>query len=123
MTVKDKVNNQNISNTETCQTILNTAPVVQEVNFSTKTTNSITVTARATDTENDALTYTMYVSTNGLSWVAGGTVSDLEENTVTLTTNGLTQYRNYYVKVRATETNTTQKLYGEKSYINQIRTY
>ena len=45
----------------------NTAPVVQTVMYVNKTTNSITVTARATDAQNDALTYTLYIRRNSKS--------------------------------------------------------
>ncbi|MCI8397426.1 MAG: hypothetical protein HFJ52_07465, partial [Clostridia bacterium] len=45
----------------------NTAPVVQTVTYVNKTTNSITVTARATDAQNDALTYTLYIRRNSKS--------------------------------------------------------
>ena len=45
----------------------NTAPVVQEVKFSSKTTNSITVTAIAKDAQNDNLTYTLYIRRNSKS--------------------------------------------------------
>ena len=85
--------------------VTNTAPVVKEVNYSSKTTNSITITARATDTENDALTYTMYVSTDNTNWTQKATSSSVSSGTeVTLTANGLAEYTYYYIKVRATET-------------------
>ena len=45
----------------------NTAPVVETVTFVDKTTNSITVSARATDAENDELTYILYIRRNSKS--------------------------------------------------------
>ncbi|MCI8396474.1 MAG: hypothetical protein HFJ52_01970, partial [Clostridia bacterium] len=124
VTVKDKVSNQNISNTVACKTIINTAPIVETVTYASKTTNSITVRAKATDAQNDALTYTMYVSTNGSSWTQKAISGSISAGlTVTLTANGLAEYTNYYIKIRASETSTLQKFYNEKTNSIRIRTY
>ena len=94
----------------------NTAPVVEEVNYSSKTTNSITVTARAVDAQNDELTYTMYVSTDNVNWIQKATSSSVASGTtVTLTANGLAQYTYYYVKVRATETYSRTLIWRERT--------
>ncbi|MCI8397260.1 MAG: hypothetical protein HFJ52_06520, partial [Clostridia bacterium] len=76
------------------------------ITYKSKTTNSITVTAKATDAQNDKLTYTLYTSTNNSTWTQKATSSSVSSGTeVTLIANGLTEYTYYYVKVRATETN------------------
>ncbi|MCI8396891.1 MAG: hypothetical protein HFJ52_04390 [Clostridia bacterium] len=93
-----------VSNKITVNT--NTAPEVQEVTYVSKTTSSITIKARATDAQNDALTYTMYVSTDNSNWTQKTTSSSVTSGTtVTLTANELAEYTYYYIKVRATETN------------------
>ena len=92
-----------ISNKITVNT--NTAPEVQSVTYVSKTTNSITIKSKATDEQNDALTYTMYVSTDNTNWTQKATSSSVSSGTeVTLTANGLAEYTYYYIKVRATET-------------------
>lgn len=103
----------------------NTAPVMQNVTYSSKGTNYITVQVMATDAQNDALTYTMYISTDGSNWTQKATSSSTSAgSTVTLTANGLSEYTYYYIKVRATETSTAQKYYNEKNCSTYpIRTY
>ena len=94
--------------------VINSAPVVRTVTYVSKTTNSITVKARATDEQNDALTYTMYVSTDNVNWTQKATSSSVSSGTeVTLTANGLTEYTYYYIKVRATETNSRILIWRE----------
>ncbi|MCI8519383.1 MAG: hypothetical protein HFJ51_04805, partial [Clostridia bacterium] len=78
----------------------NTAPVIQSAEFSSKTTNSLTFTARATDAENDNLTYTLYTSTDGNNWTLKQTLSNQISGTqATLTASGLTKYTDYYWKI------------------------
>ena len=95
----------NANGTSAVIPIKNTAPVVQTITYKSKTTNSITVTAKATDAQNDKLTYTLYTSTNNSTWTQKATSSSVSSGTeVTLTASGLSQYTYYYVKIRATET-------------------
>ncbi|MCI8397096.1 MAG: hypothetical protein HFJ52_05610, partial [Clostridia bacterium] len=97
----------------------NTAPVVQSVTYKEKTTNSITVTARATDAQNDNLTYTLYTSTNNSIWTQKATSSPVSSgSTVTLTASGLSQYTYYYLKVRATETSSRTFIWRERIWNN-----
>ena len=82
----------------------NTAPRIESAAFSSKTTNSLTFTARATDAENDNLTYTLYTSTDGNNWTLKQTLSNQTAGTqVTLTASGLAEYTNYYWKVEVTD--------------------
>ncbi len=85
--------------------IPNIAPTSPVVNYSNKTTNSITVTARATDSNNDTLTYRLYVSTSPSSGFTQGAVSSATSSgsTVTLTASGLGQYTYYYYYVTVTD--------------------
>ena len=70
-----------------------------------KTTSSITIKAKATDAQNDALTYTMYVSTDNTNWTQKATSSSVSSGTeVTLTANGLAEYTNYYWKIDVSDT-------------------
>ena len=54
----------NETTTEAIEAITNQAPVMGAVTYKTKTTNSITVTANASDADGNNLTYTIYTSEN-----------------------------------------------------------
>ncbi len=109
VTVKDKANNYNISNTENYQTDTNTPPEIESVSYYTKDTRTITVKAKATDIDKDKLTYKIYVSTDGIEWgTAKQTLANQEENIErTLKASGLSNYTEYYWKVEVSDGKTT----------------
>lgn len=86
------------------EAITNTAPEAPTVTLSSKTTNSITVQANATDADGDRLTYTLYTSTseNGDYTEAATATGDSGSN-VTLTASNLTDYTIYYYYVTVTD--------------------
>ncbi len=86
-------------------TVSNTAPVISSVSLNTKSTNSITVNAQATDADNNNLTYTLYTSTSQNSgFTQKATSAATAAGTqVTLTASGLKQYTNYYYYVTVTD--------------------
>lgn len=85
--------------------LTNRAPVIQSVNYSTKTTSSLTVTARATDEDGDNLRYTLYTSTSQNSgYTAKATTSGAAGQAVTLQATGLSEYTLYYYYVEVTDT-------------------
>lgn len=80
----------------------NSAPSDFSVTLSSKETNSITVTAKATDLDGEDLTYTLYTKTEDGTYEAKNTSDATASGTeVTLTAIGLEQYTtyNYYVAV------------------------
>ena len=83
----------------------NVAPTTPTVNYSSKTTSSITVTARATDANNDKLTYRLYVSTSQSSGFTQAATSSATTSgsTVTLTASNLSEYTYYYYYVTVTD--------------------
>lgn len=95
----DNAGNSRQSNT--IEVTTNLAPNTPTVSFSSKTTDSISVTATATD-ENDgqSLTYTLYTSTseNG-TYTNKGSQTATEGTAVSLTASGLSQYTTYYYYV------------------------
>lgn len=86
-------------------TVSNTAPVISSVSLNTKSTNSITVNAQATDADNNNLTYTLYISTSESSgFTAKATSAATASGTqVTLTASELNQYTYYYYYVTVTD--------------------
>ena len=106
---------------------INTEPKLQIVGTPSKTTESITVVAKATDDENDTLIYTLYVSTNNTNWGTAKAISGITEagTEVTLTANELKQYTDYYIKVTVEENATSPNLSAEKKYGSptKVRTY
>ena len=97
----------------------NVAPVISSAAFSSKTTSSITVTARATDENGDRLTYRLYTSTsqNG-TYTQKATTSANQSSTVTLNATGLSNYTTYWWYVQVSdgeETRTSSK--------QSVRTY
>ena len=97
----DNAGRAGTSATKSATTVVaNTAPVIESAVFSSKTTNSLTFTAKATDAQNDKLTYTLYVSTDGNNWTSKQILSNQTSGTtVTLTAGGLSEYTNYYWKI------------------------
>ena len=86
------------------EVITNTAPEAPTVTFSSKTTNSITVQAKANDADGDNLTYTLYTSTssNG-QYSQADTATAKAGNNVTLTASNLSNYTTYYYYVTVTD--------------------
>ena len=104
--VTDNAGNQNEASTSIKTGISNVAPQVASVTYSTKTTNSLTIKARATDgNSSDRLTYTLYTSTSQNSgFTSKATVSNQVPGTeVTLTASGLSQYTQYYYYVTVSD--------------------
>jgi hypothetical protein len=102
-------------------TLPNNAPVISSVSFNSKTTNSITVNAQATDADNNNLIYTLYTSTLPSSGFTQGAASSATTSgsTVTLTASGLSQYTNYYYYVSVTDGKETI----QSSTSSAVRTY
>ena len=74
------------------------------VTYNSKTTDSITVQATATDNDGDELEYTLYISeTETGGYTANGTATGAAGNTVTLTATGLKEYTTYYYYVEVTD--------------------
>ena len=97
----------------------NVAPVISSTAFSSKTTSSIKVTARATDANGDNLTYTLYTSTseNG-SYTQRATTSANQNTTVTLNATGLSDYTTYWWYVQVSDGEETRA-----SNKQSVRTY
>ena len=117
--VTDKANKT--SNRETTQTTVNAnvAPVIATAAYNSKTTNSITVTAKATDANGDNLTYTLYTSTsqNG-SYTQKATTTANQNSTVTLSATSLSNYTTYwwYVQVSDGEATATSSKQSVRTY-------
>jgi len=110
----------NMQTTSTITALTNRAPVIQSVNYSTKSTNSLTITARATDADGDNLKYTLYTSTSQNSgYTAKGTANGASGTTVTLQATGLNEYTVYYYYVVVTDNIATV----ESGKGNNQRTY
>ena len=97
----------------------NVAPVISSAAFSSKTTTSIKVTARATDANGDQLTYRLYTSTsqNG-SYTQKATTTASQNSTVTLNATGLSNYTTYWWYVTVSDGQVTQT-----SSKQSVRTY
>ena len=97
----------------------NVGPVLASAAFSSKTTSSIRVTARATDANGDNLTYTLYTSTsqNG-SYTQKATTSASQNATVTLSATSLSNYTTYwwYVQVSDGEVTRTSSKQSVRTY-------
>lgn len=109
--VTDNAGNDVESSNITQKTPLdNVAPVISNTTFSSKTTNSITVKATATDADNDNITYKLYTSTSSSSgFTQKASTSSTSGTQVTLTASGLSQYTTYYYYVEASDGKTTTK--------------
>lgn len=104
--------------------LTNTAPTMQSLEFLNKTTNSITVTARATDSKSDNLTYQLYVKTGNLDWTASGSPkSATSGEQVTLTAEGLKEYTYYLVKAIVVNTELSTSQTSELLLTTPIITY
>ena len=106
VTVFDKAGNEVTSAVITQATKqANVAPSTPTTTFSSKTTNSITVTANATDSNGDKITYKLYTSTSENSGFTEKATSSstASGSQVTLQATGLSQYTTYYYYVTATD--------------------
>ena len=103
--VTDNAGNDVESSNITQKTPLdNVAPVISNTTFSSKTTNSITVKATATDADNDNITYKLYTSTSSSSgFTQKASTSSTSGTQVTLTASGLSQYTTYYYYIEASD--------------------
>ena len=97
----------------------NVAPVISSTAFSSKTTSSIKVTARATDANGDKLTYRLYTSTsqNG-TYSQKATTTASQNSTVTLNATGLSNYTTYWWYVTVSDGEVTRT-----SSKKSVRTY
>ncbi|MCI8620872.1 MAG: hypothetical protein HFJ50_03610, partial [Clostridia bacterium] len=120
VTVTDGAGRTNSAQTTGTTKVANTPPTSLTVNYSRKTTNSISVTARATDNEGGTLTYTIYTSENGTNWTSRGSNTGTTGNTVTVTANGLNSYTYYYWKVIVSDHGNLTKDSGQQT---RRRTY
>ena len=97
----------------------NVAPVISNTGVNTKTTNSITINATATDADKDNITYKLFTSTSNTSgFTQKASTSSTSGTQVTLTASGLSQYTTYYYYVEASDGKATTK--GTTS---SVRTY
>lgn len=114
----DNAGNNRQSNTISVTT--NVAPNTPSVSLYSKTTNSLQVQTRATDSnDGQTLTYTLYTSTNGSSWTRQGSTSATEGNYVYLTASGLSQYTYYYYYVNVSDGYAST----DSSKTSRVRTY
>ena len=75
----------------------NIGPVISKVALQSKTTNTITISSKATDENGDNLTYALYTSTsqNG-TYTKKTTTSGTQNTTVTLSATSLSNYTTYW---------------------------
>lgn len=100
-------------------TIKNTAPTNLSMTFSSKSTNSITVNASASDVNGDRLTYSLYTSTSLSSgYTLKTSTSATAGQRVTLTASNLSMYTTYYYYVTVSD-----GISSQTSSKPSIRTY
>ena len=98
----DNAGNYRQSNTISVTT--NVAPNTPSVSLYSRSTTSLQIQARATDSnDGQTLTYTLYTSTNGSSWTRKTSTSATEGNYVYLTASGLSNYTYYYYYVNVSD--------------------
>ena len=98
----DNAGNYRKSNTISVTT--NVAPNTPSVSLYSRSTTSLQIQARATDSnDGQTLTYTLYTSTNGSSWTRKTSTSATEGNYVYLTASGLSNYTYYYYYVNVSD--------------------
>lgn len=97
----------------------NIGPVISKVALQSKTTNTITISSKATDENGDNLTYTLYTSTsqNG-TYTKKTTTSGTQNTTVTLSATSLSNYTTYwwYVTVSDGEETVTSSKQSTRTY-------
>ena len=85
-------------------TISNTEPVLNKVEYVTKGTSSITVKAVGKDEEKQLLTYILYVQEEGGDWEKGAELREIAVGEgVELTANNLKEYTYYNWRVDVTD--------------------
>ena len=120
--VTDNAGNTKDASTSIKTGISNAAPQMASVTFSAKTTNSLTIKARATDgNSSDRLTYTLYTSTSNTGGFTNkATLSNQTPGAeVTLTASGLSQYTEYYYYVTVSDGKST----NQSATQDRVRTY
>ena len=117
--VIDRAKNEKVSNVINQK--LNTDPVLASTTYLSKTTNSITVKAKADDIDNDKLTYILYVRTEDGEWVEKQRLGEQEAGKeVTLIAEGLNSFIYYYWKVDISD-NSDSIILGDEQ--DKVRTY
>lgn len=92
---------------------------VPTVTFVSKTTDSITVQANATDTNEGNLIYTLHISTNpSENYTEAATATGNSGSNVNLTASGLSQYTTYYYYVTVTDqiSDNQSSTYNQRTY-------
>ena len=94
--------------------ITNVAPVISSVSYNSKTVNSITISALATDEDGNELTYSLWTSTElDGDYTQAATQSAAQGETAILTAESLNEYTDYYYYV--TVSDGTESITGDKS--------
>ncbi len=101
--------------------VANTPPTKPEVSFNSKGTNYIKVNAKATDVNDDKLTYTLYYGTSSSNLDYSILLLDQDQNVqVTITTpTNLSEYTYYYWRVDVTD----GKVITQGDIQTEVRTY
>ena len=109
-------------NTKTSSVVsrtLNVPPTIASVSVSNKTTNSITIAARSTDSDGDRLTYKLYTGPSSNNLTLATTSSSTTSGTqVSLRKSSLNQYTTYYYRVDVSDGITTTT-----GNVGSVRTY
>lgn len=115
----DKAGNETIGQVSAQTEVANQAPTDLSVSYNTKSTNSITINAKANDVNGNQLTYTLYTATsaNG-SYTAKASQTAAANTQVSLKATGLSQYTTYYYYVTTSDGKETVR-----SSTSSVRTY
>lgn len=100
----DKAGNETIGQVSAQTEVANQAPTDLRVSYNTKSTNSITINAKANDADGNQLTYTLYTATseNG-NYTAKVNQTAAANTQVSLQATGLSQYTTYYYYVTVSD--------------------
>ena len=115
----DKAGNETIGQVSAQTEVANQAPTDLSVSYNTKSTDSITINAKANDVNGNQLTYTLYTATsaNG-SYTAKASQTAAANTQVSLKATGLSQYTTYYYYVTTSDGKETVR-----SSTSSVRTY
>lgn len=115
----DKAGNETIGQVSAQTEVANQAPTDLSVSYNTKSTNSITINAKANDADGNQLTYTLYtaISENG-NYTEKANQTAASNMQVSLQATGLSQYTTYYYYVTTSDGKETVK-----SSTSSVRTY
>lgn len=115
----DKAGNETIGQVSTQTELANQAPTDLSVTYNTKSTNSITINAKANDADGNQLTYTLYTATseNG-NYTEKANQTAASNMQVSLQATGLSMYTTYYYYVMVTDGEAT--IQSDKA---NVRTY